>query len=66
VPDAQRRGRRFTLLTTDPGSDVAPIHDRQMVVLERADWLPWLDLTRLEAELLRPLPAGNLSVEQVR
>jgi putative SOS response-associated peptidase YedK len=37
-----------------------------MVVLERADWLAWLDLTRPEAELLRPLPAGSLGVEQVR
>jgi putative SOS response-associated peptidase YedK len=25
----------FTLLTTDPCEDVAPMHDRQMVVLER-------------------------------
>ena len=46
--------------------DVAPIHDRQMVILERADWPAWLDLTRPEAELLRPLPAGSLTVEQVR
>ena len=45
---------------------MAPIHDRQMIILERADWLAWLDLTRLEAELLRPLPAGSLAVEQVR
>jgi putative SOS response-associated peptidase YedK len=37
-----------------------------MVVLERADWLACLDLTRPEAELLRPLPAGSLAVEQVR
>jgi putative SOS response-associated peptidase YedK len=59
-------GEAFTLLTTDPGSDVAPIHDRQMVVLDRADWLAWLDLTRPESELLRPLPAGSLTVEQVR
>jgi putative SOS response-associated peptidase YedK len=56
----------FTLLTTDPGPDVAPIHDRQMVVLDRADWLAWLDLTRPESELLRPLTAGSLTVEQVR
>lgn len=56
----------FTLLTTAPGPDVAPIHDRQMVVLERRDWVAWLDLTRPEAELLRPLPAGSLQVEQVR
>ena len=56
----------FTLLTTAPGPDVAPIHDRQMVVLERADWLDWLELTRPEAELLRPLAEGGLTVEQVR
>lgn len=56
----------FTLLTTEPGPDVAPIHDRQMVVLERRDWRAWLDLARPEAELLRPLPAGSLEVEQVR
>jgi putative SOS response-associated peptidase YedK len=29
-----------------------------MVVLDRADWLAWLDLTRPAGELLRPLPAG--------
>jgi putative SOS response-associated peptidase YedK len=56
----------FTLLTTAPGPDVAPIHDRQMVVLERADWKAWLDLTRPEVELLRPLPARSLRVERVR
>jgi putative SOS response-associated peptidase YedK len=37
-----------------------------MVVLDRADWMAWLDLTRPEAELLRALPAGSLEVEQVR
>ncbi|MGE0627582.1 MAG: SOS response-associated peptidase [Hyphomicrobiaceae bacterium] len=56
----------FTLLTTGPGPDVAPIHNRQMVVLERSDWVAWLDLTRPEPELLRPLPTGSLNVEQVR
>ncbi len=56
----------FTLLTTAPGPDVAPIHDRQMVVLERADWAAWLALLRPEAELLKPLPPGSLRVEQVR
>jgi putative SOS response-associated peptidase YedK len=59
-------GDAFTLLTIEPGPDVAPILDRQMVVLDRADWLAWLDLTRPEAELLRPLPTGSLAVEQVR
>ena len=56
----------FTLLTTGPGPDVALIHNRQVVVLERDAWVSWLDLTRPEAELLRPLPAGALTVEQVR
>jgi putative SOS response-associated peptidase YedK len=64
MPDGE--GEAFTLLTTDPSSDVAPIHDRQMVVLHRQDWLAWLDLARPESDLLRPLPAGSLAVEQVR
>ena len=59
-------GDAFTILTTEPGPDVAPIHDRQVVVLDRSDWLAWLDLTRPEAELLRPLVTGALQVEQVR
>ena len=64
MPDGAEQA--FTLLTTEPGPDVAPIHNRQVVVLDRGDWLAWLDLTRPEAELLRPLPAGSLAVEQVR
>ena len=56
----------FTLLTTAPGPDVAPIHNRQMVVLPRDRWTAWLDLTAPEAELLAPLPPGSLSVERVR
>jgi putative SOS response-associated peptidase YedK len=64
MPDGA--GDAFTLLTTEPGPDVAPIHDRQVVILDRSDWLAWLDLTRPEPELLRPLPAGSLAVEQVR
>jgi putative SOS response-associated peptidase YedK len=59
-------GGAFTLLTTDPSEDVAPIHDRQMVILERSDWSAWLEQTGNEAELLRALPTGALKVEQVR
>jgi putative SOS response-associated peptidase YedK len=59
-------GEAFTLLTSEPGPDVAPIHNRQMVVLDRADWLAWLDLTRPESALLRSLPAGALALQQVR
>jgi putative SOS response-associated peptidase YedK len=56
----------FAMLTTAPGPDVAPYHDRQVAVLEPRDWAHWLHLTKAEAELLRPLPAGTLSVETVR
>lgn len=56
----------FTMLTTAPGPDIAPIHDRQVCVLKPEDWAAWLFLTRPEEELLRPLPAGTLVVEVVR
>jgi putative SOS response-associated peptidase YedK len=59
-------GEAFTLLTTEPSADVAPIHDRQMVVLERSDWSAWLEQTGNETDLLRALLAGSLKVEQVR
>ena len=56
----------FTMLTTEPGEDVASYHNRQIVILRPDQWSAWIDLSRSEAELLRPLPAGSLSVETVR
>lgn len=56
----------FTMLTTQPGPDVAPYHDRQVVVLPPSQWADWLWLTRPENEILKPLPAGSLHVETVR
>jgi putative SOS response-associated peptidase YedK len=56
----------FTMLTTEPGPDVAPYHNRQVVVLRPEDWRAWIYLTRPEIELLRPLPAGSLHPETVR
>jgi putative SOS response-associated peptidase YedK len=35
-------------------------------VLRPAHWAHWLFLTGTEAELLRPLPAGSLTVETVQ
>ena len=55
-----------TMLTTAPGPDIAPIHDRQVCVLHPNQWPEWLFLTKPEAELLVPLPAGTLIVETVR
>ena len=55
----------FALLTTEPGPDIAPYHDRQVCVLAPGQALEWLDLTRPEGALLHPLPAGSLSVAKV-
>ena len=54
----------FALLTTPPGEDIAPYHDRQIVVLPPEEGLHWLSLSRPETELLRPLPKGALQVER--
>lgn len=56
----------FAMLTTDPGPDVEPYHNRQVVVLRPEDWAAWLWLTKAEAKLLRPLDEGALAVEMVR
>jgi putative SOS response-associated peptidase YedK len=53
-------GEAFTMLTTDPGPDIEPVHDRQIVILRPGQWVDWLYLSRPEAELLQPLPAGTL------
>ena len=54
----------FTMLTTEPGEDVAPYHNRQVVVLRHEDWSAWLDLAQPGAKLLRPLPTGSLKAQK--
>jgi putative SOS response-associated peptidase YedK len=61
-PDAIDNTDCFTMLTTAPGPDVRPYHDRQVAVLPPQDWRAWLDLERSEAEILRPLASGSLDV----
>jgi putative SOS response-associated peptidase YedK len=56
----------FAMLTTAPGPEVIPYHNRQVVVLRPEDWAAWLHLTKTEAELLQPLPRGSLDVATVR
>ena len=58
-------GEAFTMLTTEPGEDIKPYHNRQIVVLPPADFARWLNPAVPAAELCKPLPAGSLSVEQV-
>ena len=62
---AGEHGEAFTMLTVEPGPDVAPYHSRQIVVLPPADWARWLDPATDPRELLKPAPAGSLEVEQV-
>lgn len=56
----------FTMLTTEPGEDVKPYHNRQVVVLPPEHWGPWLYLTKPESTLLRPLPSRSLIAATVR
>ena len=57
-------GEAFTMLTTPPGPDVAPYHDRQVAVLPRSAWASWLDGTAAARDLLGPCPVGMLRVER--
>lgn len=59
-------GEAWTMLTTEPGPDIAPYHDRQIVLLTPPDYARWLNGETPAAELCRPLPAGTLAVKRVR
>lgn len=54
----------WTMLTTEPGPDIAPYHDRQIVLLSADQGRDWLDLARPQAEMLVPASAGTLNVER--
>lgn len=58
-------GEAFTMLTMAPGPDIAPYHDRQVAILDRAEWIDWLDQSVPAHRLLKTLPLGSLAVEQV-
>ena len=55
-------GEAFTLLTAEPGPDVAPYHGRQIVLLPPDSWRDWLDHTLPSKDMLVPTAAGMLSV----
>ncbi len=57
-------GEAFTMLTTEPGPDVAPYHNRQVAVLAPDRWRAWLDGSVPARDLLGPCPAGALEVEK--
>ena len=57
-------GEAFTMLTTEPGPDVAPYHGRQVAVLPPTTWRDWLNHEIPARDLLTQLPAGSLVVRQ--
>lgn len=59
-------GEAFTMLTMEPGPDIAPYHDRQIVLLDRRDWARWLDPKISARDIIHPLPQGSLIVQRVR
>jgi putative SOS response-associated peptidase YedK len=61
----KQAGEAFTMLTMPPGPDIAPYHDRQIAILDRAGWAAWLDHSVSAKAILKPLPAGSLAVQQV-
>ena len=54
-------GEAFTMLTMEPGPDMAGYHDRQIILLEKDAWLDWLAPSIPAKSLIKPLPAGTLS-----
>jgi len=58
-------GEAFTMLTIEPGEDIAPYHSRQIVPLRRDQWADWLDPSIPAEELLKPLPGGSLTVTPI-
>jgi putative SOS response-associated peptidase YedK len=53
------------MLTCAPGPDIAPYHDRQIVILPHSQWAAWLGPSP-EAPPVGPLPAGSLAITQIR
>jgi putative SOS response-associated peptidase YedK len=58
-------GEAFTMLTAEPGPDVAPYHNRQVTVIGHESWGAWLDGSGSARDLLGPCPAGSLEVRKV-
>lgn len=57
-------GEACTMLTVEPGPDIAPFHNRQIAIVPRDQWGGWLTGTAPAAAVLRPCPAGTLEVRR--
>jgi len=59
------RDGAFAMLTAPPGPDVAPYHDRQIVVLPAGAGVRWLNLSIAEDLILQPSPLRELTVSRM-
>lgn len=57
-------GEAFSLLTAEPGPDVAPYHDRGVLPLPVSAWADWLFDRAPADQLLLPPPAGTLEARE--
>jgi putative SOS response-associated peptidase YedK len=58
--------RSFVIMTTTPNAEMAELHDRMPVVVEKEDWPTWLgEVEGDSTALLRPSPDGLLRVRPV-
>lgn len=55
-------GEAFTMLTCEPGADVAPYHNRQVVLLSPSECMAWLDSASVAQDFVKPLVGGSLAV----
>jgi putative SOS response-associated peptidase YedK len=59
----------YTIITTTPNAEIAPLHNRMAVILRPEDEEEWLDPNVTDAmqitRLLRPYPDGELAVYPV-
>lgn len=58
-------GEAFTMLTMEPGDDIAPFHRRQIIPLTRDRWADWLDPSVPAQDVLKVLPKGSLPATRV-
>jgi putative SOS response-associated peptidase YedK len=55
--------RTFAILTTTANAQMAILHERMPVILEKSDWPAWLSEDTVDpVELLRPAPEGILQM----
>ncbi len=62
VRDVPGIGQAFTMLTCEPGPDVAPYHSRQVALLAPDRWRAWLEHAAPARDLIGPLAPGTLTV----